>query len=94
MPNARVTTGFSVLARMIAPTRVFSITNHVSRHTTNDRAITNRRYFGNTTKPRFTTPDSTSGGEYGALDTAKRLSITCFTKSCVSSVRPNVSSRL
>ena len=43
MPNARVSSGFSVAARMRAPTGVRSMTTYTAAHTTIDTTITNRR---------------------------------------------------
>ena len=65
MPNARVMVGFSVQARTTAPTRVRSMTNQVSTHTTTDTMMANKRKVGKTMKPRFVAPASCAGGAYG-----------------------------
>jgi hypothetical protein len=46
IPSARAITGFSVAARMRAPTAVRSITNHVAAHSTSATTITNSLYVG------------------------------------------------
>ena len=46
MPSARVSSGRSVDARTITPTRVFVSTSHTSTDTTIENANTNTWYFG------------------------------------------------
>ena len=61
MPNERTIVGFSVAARSIAPTRVFSISTHTARHSTSDTATAQPRYQGRNMKPRLTPPVSALG---------------------------------
>ncbi len=90
MPNARTSTGFSVAARIRAPTGVRSTTYHVSAHSATATTITNSLYVGYTVNPMFVTPDSTSGVVYGEPSGPAMYRM----RSSSTSTIANVSSRL
>ena len=62
-------TGFSVAARSIAPTLVFSISAHTARHRMSEISTAQPRYQGRNMKPRFTPPESEGGMLYGRPET-------------------------
>src|SRR2546421_13053587 len=65
MPKARVMVGFSVQARMTAPTRVRSMMNQVSEQITTETTMAKRRKVGKAMNPRLVAPEGCGGGAYG-----------------------------
>ncbi len=62
MPKARVMVGFSVQARITAPTRVRSMTNQFSEQTTTETTMAKSRKVGKKMNPRLVAPESCGGG--------------------------------
>ena len=90
IPSARVSSGRSVAARTIIPSRVRSMTYQTATQTTIENAITKSRYVGYATSPADTEPASSAGAGYGCPWSPYRRR----TPSWIISVSPNVSRKL
>src|SRR5437899_653225 len=90
IPSARVSSGRSVAARTIIPSRVRSMTYQTATQTTIENPITKSRYVGYATRPADTEPASSAGAGYGGPCRPYRSR----TPSWIISVSPNVSRKL